>query len=151
MSIQIHINGEDATEAIRELSVLASHLSPSAGSVKEVATTSETQKPEKNTRSRSSKPINEAPVKEEIADRDNDVDNTSSDPVNGSEGTDDTEQVPTVVELRAKAQEVGTSPERKKKIKELLDKFKSKSISDVPEDKRAAFLKGLGVIRSNVS
>ena len=56
----------------------------------------------------------------------------------------ETEEIPTVVELRAKAQEKGTTPEGKKAIKALLDKFESKSISDVPEDKRAAFLRELG-------
>ena len=55
---------------------------------------------------------------------------------------DDT-PVPTVVELRAKAQEAGKTPDDKKAIKALLDKYESKSISDVPEDKRAAFLAGL--------
>ena len=55
----------------------------------------------------------------------------------------ETEEIPTVVELRAKAQEKGTTPEGKKAIKALLDKFESKSISDVPEDKRAVFLREL--------
>ena len=56
---------------------------------------------------------------------------------------DATEYVPTVVELRAKAQEKGKTPEGKKAIKALLDEFGSKSISDVPEEKRAAFLAAL--------
>jgi hypothetical protein len=54
-----------------------------------------------------------------------------------------TEYVPTVVELRAKAQEKGKTPEGKKAIKALLDEFGSKSISDVPEEKRSAFLAAL--------
>jgi hypothetical protein len=53
-------------------------------------------------------------------------------------------EIPTVVELRAAAQAKGGTPEGKKAIKALLDKFESKSISDVPEDKRAAFLTALG-------
>lgn len=48
--------------------------------------------------------------------------------------------IPSVVDLRAKAQEKATSVEAKKAIKALLDEFGSKSISDVPEEKRAAFL-----------
>lgn len=48
--------------------------------------------------------------------------------------------VPTVVALRAKAQSVGTTPDAKKAIKAILDKFGSKSISDIPEEKRADFL-----------
>ena len=55
----------------------------------------------------------------------------------------DTEEIPTVVELRAAAQMKGGTPEGKRAIKALLDKFESKSISDVPEDKRTAFLQAL--------
>ena len=51
-----------------------------------------------------------------------------------------TEEIPTVVDLRAKAQEKGKTTEGKKAIKALLDEFGSKSVSDVPEEKRAAFL-----------
>lgn len=54
-------------------------------------------------------------------------------------GTDNT-TAPTVVELRAKAQEKGKTPEGKQAIKALLDKFNSKSISNVPEVDRAAFM-----------
>ena len=50
------------------------------------------------------------------------------------------EEIPTVVELRAEAQKHGQSPEGKKAIKTLLVKFGSKSISDVPEGKRTAFM-----------
>lgn len=50
------------------------------------------------------------------------------------------EEIPTVVELRAEAQKHGQSPEGKKAIKALLVKFGSKSISDVPEGKRTAFM-----------
>jgi hypothetical protein len=57
-----------------------------------------------------------------------------------------TSDAPTVVELRAKAQEVGTSSEAKKAIKALLDKFEAKSISSIPEEKRADFLAELDLI-----
>ena len=62
-----------------------------------------------------------------------------------AEETTDTvkEEIPTVVELRAKAQEKGTTPEGKKAIKALLDKFGAKSISNVEENIRAAFMRGL--------
>ena len=50
------------------------------------------------------------------------------------------ENIPTVVELRAEAQKHGQTPEGKKAIKALLNAFESKSISDVPEDKRMAFM-----------
>lgn len=48
-----------------------------------------------------------------------------------------------VVDLRAKAQEVGKTQEAKKAIKELLTKFKCKSISDIPAGKRTDFMKEL--------
>lgn len=50
------------------------------------------------------------------------------------------EDIPTVVELRAKAQEKGETTEGKKAVKALLNEFGSKSISHVPEEKRAEFL-----------
>lgn len=59
-----------------------------------------------------------------------------------SAGEED-QYIPTVVELRAKAQEKGDTAEGKKAIKALLDKFNSKSISNVPEKDRAAFLSAL--------
>lgn len=57
-----------------------------------------------------------------------------------------TEYIPTVVEIRAKAQEKGKTPEGKAAIKELLNKYESKSLSTVPEEKRAAFIKDLEAI-----
>lgn len=138
MSIQIHINGENAAEAIRELSVLASHLSPS--NVAAPAATTPTTKAETSTRGRSnSKPVAD-PVKE----------NKDPDPViedsDTTEGGGDDEYVPTVVELRAKASEVGKTAEAKKAIKALLDEGGFKSISDVSEGNRAAFMKELEAI-----
>ncbi len=49
-------------------------------------------------------------------------------------------EIPSVVELRAKAQEVGKDPAKKPKIKALLNKYGSPNISEVPEEKRAAFM-----------
>ncbi|WGV57816.1 hypothetical protein QIH01_20305 [Brevibacillus brevis] len=50
------------------------------------------------------------------------------------------EDIPTVVQLRAKAQEIGKTAEGKATIKALLEKFGSKSLSDVPDEKRAVFM-----------
>lgn len=50
------------------------------------------------------------------------------------------ENVPDIVELRAKAQEKGKTPEGKKAIKALLEKYGCQSISSIPEEKRASFL-----------
>ncbi len=70
------------------------------------------------------------------------VENTAETPSDKVE-----DDIPTVVELRAKAQEKGGTPEGKKAIKALLDAFGSKSISDVPEDRRTEFLQKLGEIK----
>ena len=51
--------------------------------------------------------------------------------------------IPSVVDLRAVAQEKGKTAEGKKAIKVLLEAYESKSISTVPEEKRADFLKEL--------
>ena len=59
-----------------------------------------------------------------------------------------TEEIPTVVELRAMAQLKGGTADGKKAIKALLNEFESKSISDVPEDKRAAFLQKLEALKT---
>ena len=58
------------------------------------------------------------------------------------------ENIPTVVDLRAEAQKHGQTPEGKKAIKTLLVKFESKSISDVPEEKRATFLQALVALKT---
>lgn len=55
----------------------------------------------------------------------------------------ETVAAPSVVELRAAAQEKGKTMEGKKAIKDLLNSFESKSISDIPEAKRAAFMAAL--------
>lgn len=65
------------------------------------------------------------------------------DPPNEEPAGDEPEAIPTVVDLRSKAQEKGTTPAGKTSIKALLDEFKSKSISDVSEDKRVAFMRRL--------
>jgi len=65
---------------------------------------------------------------------------TAEDAVETPQVEVDEVEIPTVVELRAEAQKHGQSPDGKKAIKALLTKFGSKSVSDVPEDKRAEFL-----------
>lgn len=53
------------------------------------------------------------------------------------------EDIPSVVDLRAVAQEKGKTAEGKKAIKALLEAYESKSISTIPEEKRAAFMSDL--------
>lgn len=140
MSIQIVINGENADEAIRELAVLSAGI---AGRITpaESVPTPETPKTEHAARNAGTKP---EPAKAppaappESQDESGDIE---SEPDDDPDVTD--EPIPTVVELRAKAQEIGKTSEGKKAIKDLLNKFGSKSISDIPENKRAAFLRAL--------
>lgn len=51
--------------------------------------------------------------------------------------------IPTPEVLRAKAQELGRDAAKKPKIRALLSKYGSPNVSEVPEDKRAAFLADL--------
>lgn len=139
MSIQIHINGENATEVIRELSVLASHLSPSAGTT--TPSSAPASEAPKTTRTRSTTKPTEV-VKEEI-----DVDKITKEIAEeaGEESESDLiedEIAVTVEELRAKAAEVSKSG-KQAEVKALLTKFEAASISAVPEDKRSEFLKAL--------
>ncbi|SCW40212.1 hypothetical protein SAMN04487970_1005184 [Paenibacillus tianmuensis] len=129
MSVLIQINGENAGEAIKELSALAAGINGQA-----VAPAPAPEAPKPSRGRTATKP---APAAAEEGEPKNEP--TESDLGEG----DDDGPVPTVVELRAKAQEVGTTPEAKKAIKALLDEFGSKSISDVPENKRHAFMSGL--------
>ncbi|MFB0845737.1 hypothetical protein [Paenibacillus oleatilyticus] len=128
MSIQITINGGDAAEAIKELSALAAGINGQA------STAAPALEAPKAPRGRAATKPTPAAAEEEPK-------NEAAESGPGEEDEDG--PVPTVVELRAKAQEVGTTPEAKKAIKALLDEFGSKSISDVPENKRHAFMSGL--------
>lgn len=135
MSVQIHINGDNAAEAVKELATLASHLGgqavPTAPAQAEQPKASRSSKPSKNA------PKEETPPE---ADPEEPEDNPSDDL---DEEPEISEEVPSVVDLRAKASEIGKTPELKAKIKALLDEFGSKSVSEVPEKKRPAFMKRL--------
>ncbi|KEQ22333.1 hypothetical protein [Paenibacillus tyrfis] len=128
MSVLIQINGENAGEAIKELSALAAGINGQA------TAPAAAQEAPKAPRGRAAAKPAAAAAEEE----------PKNEPAESGPGEEDEDgPIPTVVELRAKAQEVGTTPEAKKAIKALLDEFGSKSISDVPENKRHAFMSGL--------
>lgn len=143
MPVQIHINGETANEATKELRDLAAALlgKPSGAPAVEEPVKTDKPKPSRSTK----KPEEETPAAEPEKVAEPEPDKTDEPENDTDEGGDD-ENVPTVVELRAKAQEVGTSTDAKKAIKALLDKYGCKSISDVPEAKRADFLTDLDLI-----
>lgn len=147
MPVQIHITGETAAEAARELAVLAAQLSstPVAAST-QGASAQEAKRTRKTAEPKQAEA--ERDPKSEVGDLEGKPidDNDPIDGESGGSSAEDDGPVPTVVELRAKAQEVGSTPEAKKAIKALLDKFESKSISDVQEGRRAAFLRELEAI-----
>ncbi|WP_160045557.1 hypothetical protein [Paenibacillus sp. USDA918EY] len=126
MPVQITINGENATQAIEEFATLSAAFSG------QVVATPMVEEPK--TRQRKSS----ATKKEDPEVKQQDEEEEGKD-AGGSDLTEDGE-IPSVVDLRAKAQEVGKSPEGKKAVKALLNKFNSPSISDVPEDTRVAFM-----------
>ncbi len=140
MDINVTIHMPDLTNAVQVLATVLSsrsEVTPAAvpsGQATESTDQAQSEKPKRQRRAAQS-----------------DVAEQPSQPAQ-EEQTSDTEQkpqktdVPTVVELRAKAQEIGKTPEAKKAIKALLDQFGSKSISDVPEEKRADFLSELDLI-----
>lgn len=126
MPVTITINGENAAQAIEEFTTLSASFT-GAG---KAAPVEESPKPRQQ-RKPASTP-KEPEEKEEAPEQESDSAETSE-PIDA----------PSVVDLRAKAQEVGKDPANKPKIKALLNKYDSPNISEVPEDKRAAFLADL--------
>lgn len=103
----------------QELQEAISGLASSMGG----ASTPEPEKPKRNTKPKPEKPAEPDPVE-----------------VN----QDDSESV-TDEQLRAKAIEVAKAGNQPA-VKALLDKFGSKSVSAIPEDRRADFMKALEAI-----
>lgn len=114
--IQITLQAATAADAKQLVQDLAGTMSGMADARIPAETTVSTVEPEK---SRQQRTVKVKPVSKEIEE---DV------------------EIPSVVELRAKAQEIGKDPAKKPKIKELLNKYGSPNISEVPEEKRAAFM-----------
>lgn len=134
MPIQINVNGDSAVEVAGMIKDLAGLMS---------GTIAAPEKPVRNRNTSKAEPTKAEPeIKQSPVDEDPPVEPEAVEP----EPEEDEGPVPTVVELRAKAQEAGSKPDGRAKVKALLEKFESKSISDVPEGKRAAFMKELGAI-----
>lgn len=134
MSVQIHINGDNAAEAIKEFAVLASHFVPVPGAPA-TADQPKADKPARGSRNATKpEPAKDEPeAKQEQSDQD-----PPADPDTGSGDSD--EPIPTDVELRAMASEIGKKgPEAKKAIKALLDQYGVPNITSVPDDQRVAF------------
>lgn len=135
MSIQIIINGENAEHALLELSAFSAGLTggqtvaPAVAEAPKATRTRSTTKPETVKAEPEKQPEPEPETEPEPED-------------DGSEPSDSDAPIPSVVELRAKAQEVGAA-KGKPAIKATLEQFGSASITDIPEEKRAAFLAAL--------
>lgn len=134
MPVQIHITGENAQEAIQEFSVLSAAF---VGAIAPVAQAPVKEEKPKRQQIAAAKKQEEAKPKPPEA--------SEPDPVGESEPQEEdfgeSENIPTAVDLRAKAQEVSkANPDNRGKIKELLNKFGCKNITEVPESKRADFM-----------
>ncbi|WP_410769607.1 hypothetical protein [Fontibacillus sp. BL9] len=128
MPVQIMINGENATQAIEEFATLSAAFGGRTSAP--VSAVVEETKPKQRKSAPAKEPegkvIDLDKIEKEIEEE------------NGAAQED--VEIPSVVDLRTRAQEVGQDPKKKPKIKALLNEFESASISDVPEDKRAAFM-----------
>lgn len=127
MPVQITINGDNAAQAIEEFATLSAAFGGAAA-----PSTTVSEEPKQRTRK-----TNEVKKEQQKVTPDKTV---TQDEEAGTDGDTEEVEIPTVVELRAKAQEVGKDPKKKPAIKELLGKFESASISDVPEESRTAFM-----------
>jgi hypothetical protein len=133
MNISLHIEAQSPLELQEAITGLAGITGGAA------APQPETEKPKRTTKN-SEKSVNKS---ETVPDETVTVNSEPAEEPTPAEEESSDKYIPTVVELRAKAQEKGTTPEGKKAIKALLDEFGSKSISDVPEEKRASFMSKL--------
>lgn len=123
MPVQITINGENAAEAIREFAVLSAAFTPG----REEAAPAEEEKAQK--------PVNKKPKEEKPAPR----------PEPGEETTTE-EPTVTLVDIRAKAKEKGSTQEGKDAIKALLAKYGVRAVSNVPKKSWDDFFAGLDAI-----
>jgi len=148
MNITLNIeagNPGELHEAVIGLAgILVGTVAPQPEPEKTKKSSKATTKPEKQPDPEPTKPAVESDTAEDAVGETPETTETAVEET--PDTVTETEEIPTVVELRAAAQTKGGTPEGKKAIKALLDKFGSKSISDVPEDKRTAFLDGLSAL-----
>lgn len=135
MRIYLNIEAETPDEVMSAIRELSATTAPIHTQVKH-AETADAKKSSRSNKPAAPKATESDPVTEITPDK-------AAEPEKSDEPTEK-QDIPTVVDLRAAAQEKGKTPDGKKAIKNLLTSFESKSISDVPENKRAAFLEALG-------
>lgn len=131
MPVTINISGDNAAQALQDLTALTSALIPSS-----TANPTETEVT-KTTRAR--KTTVAKPVTPEVAEE---TDSTDTEPVDDSEPDTEEEEAPDDVKLRAAAlkatERVGKVP-----VKALLDKYEVPNVTGLPKNKRVQFLKDL--------
>jgi len=141
VSVQILINGENASEAIRELLGLASRIKDASDYreeekvLAEKAPKKESESKSKKTAQANSAPSDSAPTQTAPA-----ADLQQAEPAGDLFGD---EPIPTDVELREIARKIGQTSEGKAAIKELLGKYGVPNITAVPNEKRVAFKRDL--------
>ncbi|MEI7027132.1 hypothetical protein [Paenibacillus sp. y28] len=130
MSIEIIIKGDNAAQAHQEFVGLHALFTGSANVAAPAA--QEVSKASKPRQERSkSETVKEEPTVKQAVQEESQDENAAGGPV------------PTVVDLRAKAQEVGAKDGGRAAVKALLEQFSSKSISDIPDGQRVAFMEEL--------
>jgi hypothetical protein len=142
MPVLIQINGENAGEAIKELSALAAGIAGRSVTAESTESESVTAAPktEKPSKTRTKPDPTTAPPAAPPEPED--------EPVNDEPKTDDSdasdEPIPTDVELRELARKIGSQgPEGKAAIKELLNQYGVPNITAMPNEKRIAFKREL--------
>lgn len=132
MSVQITINGENATEAISEFAVLSAAFT---GGTTAVTTTKPAELSKSVETTKTEEPKSAASETEQT---------NTQDESSGGDGA-----IPTIVELRAKASEVSKAKPDKSngpKVKALLAEYGYTAVSDIEEKDRVAVMKGLEAI-----
>lgn len=135
MNITLNIVAGSSAELQEAINGLASLAVITGGSV------APKSDPEKSKRGNKVTTQTEKPPETEL-----EIDAGAAEDTTGAPETE-TEEIPTIVELRAAAQKKGGTPEGKKAIKALLDEIGSKNLTEIPEEKRAAFIQKLGEIK----
>lgn len=128
MPVQIQITGDDANQAIAEFAVLSAAFTATPVPNKEEA-------PKRTRQSRQTSPEKTEPKAETTKEPE------ETKPAEKESSGD--ENIPTDVELRAKAKEVGTTAGKKAAIKALLTEYGVSNITAVPEEQRVAFMAAL--------
>ena len=157
MSVQITITGANADETLQDLAALAKAMVASqpvhvtnvtnvTAAAPQQETTGKPPRKPRNTKPQDEPENKPAPTADSDPEQ-NETPPPEDDHVGESEGSgdegggdQDDAPIPDIIKLRALATEKGkASPEGKKAVRALIEEFGCKSLSDIPENMRAAF------------